>query len=124
MISRRRLATLVLPIVLASCLAGCLSNGLATAPGPTSVAAYPNINEAPTLPTSHLLSADEAEAEAARLRSVGQTSRRVAGGTSTGAAMAQNGAVLQRKGAAQTAAASADLACRVAAGQPKPKGCP
>ena len=124
MIGKRSLVALVLPVALASGLAGCFNDGLGTSPGAVAVAAYPNINQAPPLPSGHLLSADEAAAEAARLRSIGQASQRSVGGSATADAMARNGLALQRKGAAQTAAAKADLACRVPAGQAKPRGCP
>lgn len=107
---------------LAGVLSGCLGAGVGS--GRQAASAYPNINEVPPLPTGHLMSAEEAAAETARVASLGERARVAAGGPGTAAAMGRSAAALQSKGAAQTAAARADLACRVPAGQPKPKGCP
>lgn len=121
---RLPVARLILPALLAATLAGCLGTGLGTERASVqSAAAFPNINEVPPLPDGHLMSPEEAAAEAARLRSLGDRAR-LAGDTATADAMGRSAAALQRRGAAQAAAARADLACRVPAGQPKPRGCP
>ncbi|MFO1185841.1 MAG: hypothetical protein U1E56_13820 [Bauldia sp.] len=115
--------------VLAAAACGLLAGCLGGAVGPDRTAAlspapYPNINEAPATPAGHLMTPDEAAAEAARVRSLGETARARAGGTAAVAAMSRSAAALQSRGAAQAAAAKAELACRVAPGQPKPRGCP